>query len=120
MHYKNGREAKNGDKVVLIPAYAGSNPVVGILYNATAGNDYCNGSLALTRPNDPCPNLQECLHLDDVLAMLGGYVRDVSAPIPTIDQLQAILDSDQAGPPVTVQPDGSVTDTRQRRDTFDD
>ncbi len=36
MHYKNGREAKNGDRVVLI-----SNGKIthGILYDATAGND---------------------------------------------------------------------------------
>jgi hypothetical protein len=66
MHYKNGREAKNGDKVVLMDPYGGT--TVGILYDATAGNDYCNGKLAVTRPNDPCPNLKDCLHLDDVLA----------------------------------------------------
>ena len=41
MHYKNGREAKNGDKVVLLPSYGA--PVIGILYDATAGNDLCNG-----------------------------------------------------------------------------
>ena len=65
MHYKNGREAKNGDKVVLVPQYG--SPVVGILYDAQAGNDYCNGKLALISPSDACPNLKECLHLDDVL-----------------------------------------------------
>jgi hypothetical protein len=66
MHYANGREAKNGDKVVLL-GYGG--PLVGILYDAQAGNDYCNGKIAVTKPNDPCPNLKECLHLDDVLAL---------------------------------------------------
>lgn len=64
MHYKNGREAKNGDKVMLVDGY--NAPCVGILYDATAGNDYCNGKLAVIRPNDPCPNLKECLHVDDV------------------------------------------------------
>jgi len=68
MHYANRREAKNGDKVVLFSSYA--SPVVGILYDATAGNDFCNGKIAVTLPNDPCPNLKECLHLDDVLGML--------------------------------------------------
>ncbi|HKM84200.1 MAG TPA: hypothetical protein VJY15_24980 [Candidatus Acidoferrum sp.] len=67
MHYANGREAKNGDKVVHF-GYGG--PVVGILYDATAGNDYCNGKIAVTKPNDPCPNLKECLSLEDVLALL--------------------------------------------------
>jgi len=66
MHYKNGREAKNGDKVVLLPGY--NPPVIGILYDAVAGNDTCNGRLAPISPIDPMPNLAECLHLDDVLA----------------------------------------------------
>lgn len=70
MHYKNGRTAANGDKVVLLPTYG--LPVVGILYDAVAGNDYCNGKLALTSISDPCPNLKECLHLDDVLAAVAA------------------------------------------------
>ena len=78
MHYKNGREAKNGDKVVLLPTYGP--PVVGILYGAVAGNDLCNGKIAPVLPNDPCPNLKkECLHLDDVLAAIPAEVPDTSA-----------------------------------------
>jgi hypothetical protein len=40
MHYKNGREAKNGDMVVLLQPkdYSGPN-VIGILYNAKAGSN---------------------------------------------------------------------------------
>lgn len=68
MHYKNGREAKNGDRVMLVPSYGP--PVVGILYDAVAGNDTCNGRLAAPSPSDPMPNLAECLHLDDVKAAL--------------------------------------------------
>mgnify|MGYP001588325766 CR=1 FL=1 len=66
MHYKNGREAKNGDKVVLLPSYGA--PAVGILYDATPGNNTCNGKIAICAPNDPCPNLAECLHIDDIVA----------------------------------------------------
>ena len=76
MHYKNGREAKNGDKVVLISSYGGS--VIGVLYDAMAGNDYCNGRIASTSPTDACPNLKECLHLDDVLKALPVNVPDSS------------------------------------------
>lgn len=65
MHYKNGREAKNGDKVVLIPSYGA--PIAGILYDAVAGNDTCNGRIAATSPTDPMPNLKEVLHVDDVV-----------------------------------------------------
>ena len=77
MHYKNGREAKNGDKVVLLPSWGA--PVIGILYDATAGNDYCNGRIAPIAPNDPCPNLMQCLHLDDVLGVIPAVVPDSSA-----------------------------------------
>ena len=76
MHYKNGREAKVGDKVMLIPQYG--SPVVGILYDAVTGNDYCNGKLAPISPSDPCPNLKECLHLEDVLKALPVEVPDSS------------------------------------------
>lgn len=76
MHYKNGREAKNGDKIVLVPSYGP--PQIGILYDATAGNDYCNGRLAPISMSDACPNLKECLHLDDVLGALPASVPDTS------------------------------------------
>lgn len=80
MHYKNGREAKVGDKVVLLSQYG--NPVIGILYDAVASNDSCNGRLAPIAPNDPYPNLAECLHLDDVKALMPDLsaVPDTSQP----------------------------------------
>lgn len=64
MHYKNGRVAKNGDRVVSINSQGV--PVAGILYNAVPGNDYCNGRLSIIRNDDPYANLKECLHADDV------------------------------------------------------
>lgn len=78
MHYRNGREAKNGDKVVLFPVYG--TPVVGILYDAKPGNDFCNGKIAITSPSDACPNLKECLHLDDMMDVLPAEVPDSSKP----------------------------------------
>ena len=67
MHYKNGREAKNGDKIVNLSPYGP--PTIGILYDATVGNDTCNGRLAtINRASDPYPNLAECLHIDDVVS----------------------------------------------------
>jgi hypothetical protein len=50
MHYKNGRPAKNGDKVIAFPGYGP--PAIGILYDAVAGNDACNGRIAVIAPND--------------------------------------------------------------------
>jgi hypothetical protein len=42
MHYRNGREAKNGDKVVKLEG--GKIVAFGVLHSATPGNDYCNGT----------------------------------------------------------------------------
>lgn len=77
MHYANGRPAKNGDKVVLMPPWPGANPVVGILYDAQAGNDHCNGKIATIHQSDACPNLKECLHFDDVKAAIGSDIAKV-------------------------------------------
>lgn len=80
MHYRNGREAKNGDVIVSVGmAIAGYGTVVlrtGVLHNAQPGNDYCNGTLVpLTggAPDGAC--LADCFHIDDVLQMIGGAER---------------------------------------------
>lgn len=70
MHYRNGREAKNGDKVVQLNANGIAG--VGVLYDAQPGNDYCNGYIAPTitaAPQIAC--MCDCLHMDDVKAMLA-------------------------------------------------
>jgi hypothetical protein len=77
MHYKNGREAKNGDVVVFLPG--NGRPAVGILYNAVAGNDFCNGNLAQKRSDDPYANLSECLHIDDVKTAVQKPKENASA-----------------------------------------
>lgn len=77
MHYKNGRPAQNGDKIIF--QYCGK-PFVGILYDAVAGNDTCNGKVALCAPSDPMPCLNECLHIDDALKV-GDEVKAYVAPV---------------------------------------
>lgn len=64
MHYKNRREAKNGDSIVWLTPYGPA--LAGILYNAVEGNDMCNGRIATVTISDACPNLADCLHSDDV------------------------------------------------------
>lgn len=74
MHYRNGREAKNGDKVVKI---GGGAEVVafGVLHSATAGNDYCNGSIApITNDTGAC--ICDMLHVDDLAAILKEHGLD--------------------------------------------
>jgi hypothetical protein len=68
MHYRNGREAKNGDQVVQI-GYDGKIVAAGFLVNAVPGNDYCNGQIATTTPQGAC--LIDCLHAEDIEAMLA-------------------------------------------------
>ncbi len=79
MHYRNGREAKNGDTIVSIQvARSTFRPVLrtGILVDAVAGNDYCNGTLVpLTGGMPEMACLADCLHIDDVLEMIGGAAR---------------------------------------------
>lgn len=64
MHYKNGREAKEGDKIILLTENLV--PVAGILHTVQPGATACNGRLALLTPNDPYVTIGECLHIDDV------------------------------------------------------
>jgi hypothetical protein len=69
MHYRNGREAKNGDKIIQLDLN-GQIVALGVLHSATPGNDYCNGSIAPYQ--NPCATacLVDCLHIDDVQAIL--------------------------------------------------
>lgn len=69
MHYRNGREAKNGDTIIML-GYDGSKVTAyGVLYNAVPGNDYCNGQIAAIQ-NQSIACLCDCLHVDDLAALL--------------------------------------------------
>lgn len=70
MHYRNGREAKNGDKVVQFGCDGSSIVSVGVLYDAHPGNDYCNGMVASTNPTVTGACMCDCLHVDDLAALL--------------------------------------------------
>ena len=70
MHYRNGREAKNGDTIVQI-GFQGNIVGLGVLHNATPGNDYCNGSIAPVATQVQAACLCDCLHVDDLKAILA-------------------------------------------------
>ena len=63
MHYKNGREAKAGDRIINL-----TSGLSGVLHSPNAKSETCNGRLAAVTLNDPWVTLGECLHLDDVAA----------------------------------------------------
>lgn len=72
MHYRNGREAKNGDKIVQIGGYGTGSTVVtfGVLYDAVPGNDFCNGKIAPAQSPEANACLCDCLHVDDLAEIL--------------------------------------------------
>jgi hypothetical protein len=83
MHYRNGREAKNGDKIVQIGNYgsgAAEIVAVGVLHSATPGNDYCNGGIASIQNPVTSACLCDCLHIDDVAEMLKEKGLDKRPP----------------------------------------
>lgn len=69
MHYRNGREAKNGDKIVKLEG--GKVVSFGVLHSATPGNDYCNGNIAVIQQANDYACMCDCLHIDDMAAMLA-------------------------------------------------
>jgi hypothetical protein len=73
MHYRNGREAKNGDKIVQIGGYGTGAEIVavGVLHSAVPGNDTCNGQIAPTQHPQMTACLCDCLHVDDLAALLA-------------------------------------------------
>lgn len=78
MHYRNGREAKNGDKIVSFND--GQVNAVGILHGAVPGNDYCNGNIAPIQNNVANACLCDCLHADDIAAILKEKGLDKRPP----------------------------------------
>lgn len=68
MHYRNGREAKNGDKIVKIDS--GKVVAYGVLHSAVPGNDYCNGNIAVIQPANDYACMVDCLHVDDLAEIL--------------------------------------------------
>lgn len=70
MHYRNGREAHNGDKIVVLDS-TGNVTAFGVLHSATPGNDYCNGEIATIQHPNTCACMCDCLHVDDLATILA-------------------------------------------------
>jgi hypothetical protein len=69
MHYRNGREAKNGDKIVRLSG--GKIEAFGELKDAIPGNDYCNGNIVPAQNPTEYACMYDCLHVDDLAAILA-------------------------------------------------
>jgi len=69
MHYRNGRHAQNGDKIVRLNGFGGIE-AFGVLYGAVEGNEYCNGDIAVVQSHKEYACMCDCLHVDDIAAIL--------------------------------------------------
>ena len=78
MHYRNGREAKNGDKIVKLQG--GAIVSFGVLHSAVPGNDWCNGQIAIVQPTTDGACMCDCLHVDDVAELLTEKGLDKRPP----------------------------------------
>lgn len=78
MHYRNGREANNGDKMVKLEG--GKVVAFGVLHSATPGNDYCNGNIAVIQPLTDYACMVDCLHIDDIAELLAAQGLDKRPP----------------------------------------
>jgi hypothetical protein len=61
MHYKNGRPAKDGDRIVNL-----TTGLSGLLYGSQPQSQSCNGRLAECRSSDAYITIGECLAIEDV------------------------------------------------------
>jgi len=79
MHYRNGRPAKNGDTVIKLGEQWGADGTIqggkivafGVLHSATPGNDYCNGFIAPIQATNEGACMVDCLHVEDLMALLA-------------------------------------------------
>ena len=69
MHYRNGREAHNGDKIIRLNG--GKIEAFGVLHSATPGSDYCNGNIAVVQSASEHACMCDCIHIDDLAAILA-------------------------------------------------
>lgn len=64
MHYKNGREAKLGDQIVMSDKHG--NFVAGTVIRITAGATSCNAQLVPPGTTTQYVTLGDCLHVEDI------------------------------------------------------
>ena len=72
----NALPMKNGDKIVRLNG--GKIEAFGVLHSATPGNDYCNGNIAVTQSANEMACMVDCLHLDDVAALMSARAASIA------------------------------------------
>lgn len=70
MHYKNGREAHDGEPVVAKNPYGTQQVIAGVLHSTNAAGTSCNGQIAYPIPGGSanwCVTVGEIYHAQDAL-----------------------------------------------------
>ena len=111
MHYKNGREAKNGDPVV---GKIWNNITAGIIHSIVPGSTSCNCTVAVPVMGGvnqmSCVNINDLYHAEDAyVAVNGGNESSVGAPTP----------APAGSPPATPPPGGWPKDAEPVANTPD-
>jgi hypothetical protein len=78
MHYKNGREAKENDPVV-VKSYNGF--IAGKISRLNAGSNNCNGVVTfpvLGNSEGLCVTVSECYHAEDAYNAMEGVLNDAA------------------------------------------
>lgn len=71
MHYRNGRQAQNGDKIVKLNDL-GQVVAFGVLHSAVPRNKYYNRYITAIQPPNDYACMVDCLHVDDLAVALKG------------------------------------------------
>lgn len=86
MHYKNGREAHDGDPVIT-KDHSGK-VVAGVLHSTIPGSDTCNGQIATAYPggvNQLCVSIKDCYHAEDAWNAIKVKVQTATATTGIVD-----------------------------------
>ncbi len=80
MHFKNGREAKQGDHVIA-KSYAGS-IVGGVIYDLRPDGSKCNVTVSVLKPGGTyeltCQDVGQMVHVEDALGALDALAASVT------------------------------------------
>jgi len=103
MHYKNGREANNGDLVIGKPKH-GVTTITGIIQDIVPGQETCN--CTVIRPGGLigcCVSVADLFHADDALECAEEVWAEIQAPIaPPVDNAHVAPGCEKFAAPAAV------------------
>lgn len=82
MHYKNGREAHDGDPVVT---KFSDKVVAGVIHSLQPAQSTCNGQIAFIIPGGTvnwCVTAGECFHAEDAYNAMDQAMKNPAVEVP--------------------------------------